>query len=209
MKIIYLVIIAISFTLVSIFTHNAFASVDLNGYMAINGHPVTPIFKFSKSVLIDYPSGSQLQKELDGKNVTVEFTDDSDHNPSIRSFMQQLNMDIANERRTSGMTNLTMRYEAMIHGDDKQATIDYLLTLKPTLVNYVINSGSASSPTVLDASWTGFSIKDPVIITTKQYGNLEINFPLGVIQNQLPDVYDTLKGISTERSEERRVGKEC
>ena len=199
MKILYLAIIAISFTVVSIFTHNAFASVELNGYMAINGHPVTPIFKFSKSVLIDYPSESKLQQELDGKNVTVEFADDSDHNPTIKSFTQQLNVDIANERRSfSRITNLSMQYEAIIHGDDKQARIDYSVTLKPTLVNYVINSGGEDVPTVLDASWMGFSIKDPVVITTKQYGDLEVNFPLGVIQNQLPDTYDAMKVISTE-----------
>lgn len=180
-------------------TVSAFASVDLNAYLAINGHPVTPVFKFSKSVLINYPSGSTLQKELDGKNVTVTFTDNSDRNPSIRSFAQQLNVDIANERRTSSsITNLTIQYEAVIHGDNKQATIDYFITLKPTLVNYVISSGGGDVPTVLDASWMGFSVKDPVVITTKQYGNLEINFPLGVVQNQLPDVYSVLKGTAAE-----------
>jgi hypothetical protein len=90
---------------------------------------------------------------------------------------------------------LTIQYEAIIHGDDKQVTIDYLVTLRPNLVNYVLNSGNGDAPTVLDVSWMGFTIKNPVMITTKQYGNLEINFPLGVIQNQIPDAYDVLKEI--------------
>jgi len=197
MKVLYLAVPIISFTLL-IFTQNAFASVDLNAYMAINGHPVVPVFKFSKTIYIDYPSGSTLQKELNGKNVTIEFVDDSDHNPSIRSFVQQLNIGIANEMRTSNITNLTVQYETTIHGDDKQATIDYLVTLQPTLANYIIKPGSGIDPAVLDISWVGFSIKNPVIITTKQYGDLEINYPLGVIQNQMPDVYDVLKGVSTE-----------
>ncbi|WP_166289857.1 hypothetical protein, partial [Candidatus Nitrosotalea sp. FS] len=77
------------------------------------------------------------------------------------------------------ITNLTVQYETTIHGDGKQATIDYLVTLQPTLANYVIKSGSGIDPAVLDVSWVGFSIKNPVIITTKQYGDLEINFPLG------------------------------
>ncbi|MDE1813831.1 MAG: hypothetical protein KGH87_00895 [Thaumarchaeota archaeon] len=189
-----MIIVVLSLTLPT-----AFASVDLNAYMAINGHPVTPTFKFSKSVLIDYSSGSTLQKELDGKNVTVAFTDDSGNNPSIQSFVDKLNVDIANERRTSSsITNLTIQYEATIHGDAKQATVDYFVTLKPILVNYVISSGGGDVSTVLDASWIGFSIKDPVVIITKQYGDLEINFPLGIIQNQLPEVYDILKGIPQE-----------
>jgi hypothetical protein len=44
----------------------------------------------------------------------------------------------------------------------------------------------------------GFVIKNPISITTEQYGNLEINSPLGVIKSQLPDVYNMLKGTSAE-----------
>ncbi|MDC8451603.1 MAG: hypothetical protein LV477_01690 [Candidatus Nitrosotalea sp.] len=180
-------------------TTSAFASVELHTYMPIDGHPITPIFKFSKTILIDYPSGSTLQKELSGRTFTVEFSDDSDKNPTIRSFMQQLNADIANERRSSSsVTNLSIQYETIIHGDDKQATFDYLVTLQPTLVTYVLNAGNTDTPTVLDVSWMGFVIRDPVVIATSQYGNLEINSPLGVIQNQLPVIYEVLKGISQE-----------
>ena len=199
MKVLYLAISAVSFTLL-IFTQNAFASVDLNAYMAINGHPVAPVFKFSKTIYIDYPSGSVLQKELNGKNVTIEFTDDSDHNPSIGSFVQQLNTDITDERRSSSkVTNLTMHYEAIIHGNDKQASIDYIVTLKPTLDSYVINS-EIDKTTVLDASWIGFSIKAPVVITTESIGALDINSLLGIIENQLPVVYDELNGTPAENA---------
>lgn len=167
--------------------------------MPIDEHPIIPTFKFSKSILIDYPSGSILQKELSGRTITVEFSGDSHKNPTIRSFMQQLNADIANERRSSsGITNLSMYYETIIHGNDKQATFDYLVTLQPTLVTYVLNAGGADVPTILDVSWMGFVIRDPVIISTSQYGDLEINSPFGVIQNQLPVVYDVLKGMPQE-----------
>src|SRR6185312_4361728 len=160
----HLILIATSLILVSLFTPSAFASVNLTAYMATNGHPVTPVFKFSKTILIDYPNGSELQQELNGKNVTVEFTDDSNHNPNIRSLGQKINLDIANKRQnSSSITNLIVQYETIIHGDNKQARIDYLVTLKPTLENYVINSQSDDT-TTLDASWMGFSIKDPVVI---------------------------------------------
>lgn len=195
----YFITVGFVFGLLVVGTTSAFASVDLHTYIPIDGHPITPIFKFSKSILIDYPSGSTLQKELSGRTLTVKFSDDSDKNPTIRSFMQQLNTDIANERRSSSsVTNLSIQYETTIHGDDKQVTFDYFVTLRPTLVTYVLKAGSTDTPTVFDVSWMGFVIRDPVVITTSQYGNLEINSPLGVIQNQLPVVYEMLKGISQE-----------
>ncbi len=41
-------------------------------------------------------------------------------------------------------------------------------------------------------------MKGPVVISTQQYGDLDINSPLGVIQKQLPDVYNILNGTPAE-----------
>lgn len=176
-------------------TGSAFASVELNAYLPITGHPVIPRFQFFKTIVIDYPSTSKLKTDLDGRNITVTFTEDSDDNPTIKSFMEQINRNIATLSTTSTITHLTVQYTSVISGDNKQATIDYHVTLRPTLANYVLKSGSDDPPTILDLSWMGFNVKDPLVIATKQYGNLEINFPLGVMQNQLPYSYDVLKEI--------------
>ena len=190
------IIAGLSLVFLILGTGSAFASVELDAYMPINGHPVTPVFKFSKTITIDYPSESKLKTDLAGRNSTVAFTEDSDYNPTIKSLMEQINHNIAaHGSATSTITHLTVQYLSVIYGDSKQATIDYLVTLRPTLANYVLKSGSDDVPTIFDVSWMGFNIKDPIIIATKQYGNLEINFPLGVIQNQLPYSYDVLKEI--------------
>ncbi|MGH2613214.1 MAG: hypothetical protein ACRDFB_09250 [Rhabdochlamydiaceae bacterium] len=190
------IITGLSISFLILGTGSAFASVELNTYLPIDGHPVTPIFKFSKTITIDYPNESKLKTDLAGRNVTVTFTDDSDNNPTIKSLMEQINHNIATQgSTTTTITHLTVQYSSVIYGDNKQATINYLVTLKPTLSNYVLKSGSDNVPTILDLSWMGFNMKDPIMITTKQYGNLEINFPLGVIQNQLPYSYDILKEI--------------
>lgn len=195
----YSIIAGLSIAFLILGTGSAFASVELNAYIPIDGHPVTPIFKFSKTIMIDYPNESKLKTDLAGRNVTVAFTEDSDGNPTVKSFMDQINHNIATHgSATSTITHLTVQYVSVISGDNKQATIDYLVTLRPTLTNYVLKSGNDNAPTILDLSWMGFNIKDPIMITTKQYGNLEINFPLGVIQNQLPYSYDVLKEISQD-----------
>jgi len=174
------------------------ATVDLNAYLPIEGSPITPTFKFSKNVSFDYSNGGKLKDALNGKSITVNFTDNSDNNTSIKSFMDQINLQLASSKSLATITKLKIDYKVVISGDDKGASIDYTITLTPTVTGYILQKGSGAENTVFDAAWIEFNVKNPVTITTKQYGNLEINFPLGVIQNQAPDAYNVLKGTKAE-----------
>jgi hypothetical protein len=176
------------------------ATVDLNAFLPIEGTPITPEFKFTKNIAIDYSNGGKLKDALMGKNMTIAFSD-TDNNTSIKSFMESINTVLATDRKTTAtISKMKLDYQVQINGDDKGATIDYRIVIVPTVVGYTLNKGGGDVPTVLDISWIGFAIKNPVTITTSQYGDLEINYPLGVIQKQLPDVYNLLKGTAAETS---------
>lgn len=175
------------------------ATVDFNAYLPIEGTPINPEFKFTKNVAIDYSNGGKLKDALMGKNMTISFSDTSDNNTSIKSFIEAINTEFATDRKsTATISNLKVEYQVQINGDDKGATLDYLIKLTPTVNGYTLNKGGGDVPTVLDISWMGFVMKDPVIISTQQYGDLDINSPMGVIQKQLPDVYSILKGTPAE-----------
>jgi hypothetical protein len=177
------------------------ATVDFNAYLPIEGTPITPEFKFTKNIAIEYPNGGKLKDALMGKNMTISFSDTSANNTSIKSFMEAINTEFAVDRKTTAtISNLKVEYQVQVNGDDKRATLDYLIKLIPTVNGYVLNKGGGDVPTVLDISWMGFVMKNPITITTQQYGDLEINSPLGVIQKQLPDVYNVLKGTPAENS---------
>ena len=177
------------------------ATVDFNAFLPIEGTPITPEFKFTKNVAIDYSNGGKLKDALMGKNMTIAFSDTSGNNTSIKSFVEAINTELATDRKTTAtISKMKMDYQVQVNGNDKGATIDYRITLVPTVVGYTLNKGGGDVPTVLDASWMGFTMKNPVTITTSQYGDLEINYPLGVIQKQLPDVYNLLKGTAAETS---------
>jgi len=175
------------------------ATVDFNAYLPIEGTPIDPEFKFTKNVAIDYSNGGKLKDALMGKNITLQFSDSSGNNTSVKALMDAINSDFISDRKsTATISDLKLEYQVQIHGDSKRATIDYLVRLTPTLNGYTLRNGSANVQTVLDASWMGFALKNPVIIKTKQYGDLEINSLLGVIKNQLPDAYNLLKGTPAE-----------
>lgn len=175
-----------------------FATVDFNAYLPIAGTPITPEFKFTKNVAIDYSGGGKLKDLLNGKNMTVSFSDTSDNNTSIKAFMENINTEFATDRKTTAtISSLKVDYQVQINGDDKGATIDYKITLTPVLNGYVLNKGGGDVPTVFDISWMGFKMTGPVVISSK-LGDVDINSPLGIIQNQLPDVYAVLKGTAAE-----------
>ena len=175
------------------------ATVDFNAYLPIEGTPITPEFKFTKNVEIDYPNGGKLKDALMGKNMTISFSDTSDNNTSIKSFMDAINTEFATDRKsTATISTMKVQYQVQINGDDKGATIDYLIILDPTINGYTLNKGGGDTPTVLDISWMGFVMKGPEVITTQQYGDLDINSPIGVIQKELPDVYNVLNGTAAE-----------
>jgi len=176
-----------------------FATVDFNAYLPMEGTPITPEFKFTKNVAIDYSDGGKLKDLLNGKNMTLSFTDTSDNNTSIKAFMENINTEFATDRKTTAtISNLTINYQVQINGDDKGATIDYKISLIPVLSGYVLSKGGGDVPTVFDISWMGFKITDPVVISTSNLGDLDINSPIGIIKNQLPDVYNVLKGTTAE-----------
>ena len=174
------------------------ASVELDAYLPISGDYVTPHFKFSKLVVITYPSGGKLKYLLDGQNKTVSFTENSDENTSVKKLMNDINSQHAiGTQALTTMTHLQVNYQTRVTGGPYYADIAYSVTLIPTLANYVLSKGQGESPTFLDASWIAFDEREPVIIPTK-YGDLEINYLINFIKSQLSDAYNVIKGTNAE-----------
>jgi hypothetical protein len=170
------------------------ATVNFDGTLPLAGNPINPSYNFEKSFFINYPAGSKLQSLLQTKNLTITFTDNSDRNPTIKTLLQQINTNIATSEHSSAIiTNLTVNYLVVVTGYPDHASFDYKIVISPTVTNYVLNTASGDIPETFDASWIAFSVNNPATIATQQYGPLEINSPIGVIQSQLPDVYNEIK----------------
>jgi len=167
------------------------ATSDLSVNLSSSGEPAKPTFKFLESAFFDYPNG--------GKNYTIIFTENS-NNTSVQDLIRQLNTALTRDQKSPVIiTDLVVRYTATLVGDYKSTSIDYNLELIPTLTSYVITKGSGNNnPTIIDAAWMGLSIKDPVIIKTAQYGDVEINIPISFVKKVVPDVYSVIKGTQAE-----------
>lgn len=201
-----LVLILGSIVLLSAFA-NAWATTDFTTFMPINGALIIPHFKFTRVVYLDYPQGGKLKDALDGKNMTISFQTSS-NDTSNAGIMSELNDAISATASTAHVTGYKLDYLAQINGGPTEASITYLVDLVPTVGNYVLYHGTATNqggisgggtPFILDAAWVGFDLTSPVTLSTPQYGKMEVNYPINLINQELPAVYEIIKGTPAEK----------
>ena len=183
------------------------ATTDFNAYLPINGATITPEFKFTRVVYLDYPQGGKLKQALDGKNMTIAFTTDS-NNTSVQNLMRELSNAMSATESSAQVTGLKLNYQAQINGGPKEASITYLIDITPLMGSYVLYHGTQTTkaglmgggtPFIIDAAWVGFDLNQPATLATQQYGNLEINYPINLVQKELPAAYDVIKGTPAEK----------
>lgn len=162
-------------------------AVDLNAEMSSKGVQERPAFRFVETAFVDYHNGGKLRDLLGHKNMTISFQADSS-NPSIRDLISRINTNLSQDLKSqTKITDMSVDYSASIVGQDNSATMDYSITLMPTIDNYVVAKNSGDS-TVLDAGWMGLSIHGPVVIKTAKYGDVEINKPASFLYKIVPDL---------------------
>jgi hypothetical protein len=160
-------------------------AVDLNAEISSKGVQEKPVFRFVETAFVDYHNGGKLQSLLRHKNMTVSFQDNSS-NHSIKDMINKINANLAQDKSQTRITDMTIYYKASIAGGDSSATIDYSITLVPTIDNYIMAKNSDGS-TVIDAGWIGLSLHGPVTIKTVRYGDVEINQPASFLHMVIPD----------------------
>lgn len=162
-------------------------AVDLNAELSSKGVPEKPTFRFVETAFVDYHNGGKLRDLLQHKNMTISFHDDSS-NLSVQDLIGRINTNLSQDLKgQTKVTDMSIDYRASIVGEDNSATVDYSLTLMPTIDNYVVTKNSDDS-TVIDAGWIGLSLHGPVVIKTTKYGDVEINKPASFLHKVVPDL---------------------
>lgn len=169
-------------------------AAQLDAVVGTKAESLQPTFKFLKTVFIEYPEGGKLAEELQGKDILINFTADS-KTPGVSDLISRINNYLSYElESTVFVTDLNLTYRAHLIGKENQAALDYKIILIPTMTNYVLRQGTDSSPAIIDAQWRGITIKDTIVLHSKEYGDIEINIPLSFFEREIPDAYGILKG---------------
>lgn len=142
-------------------------------------------------ITFSYQPGGALSNQFNGKLEHVRFTL-SGTSGGMSQLISTFNQDIANEKQSPvRIVNATLQYSADLIGEPNQALISYKVDLKPFITNYVLQQNGTQG-TVIDLGWRSVSVNQPLIVDTPQYGKVNINAPIGLIQVKQPAIAQQL-----------------
>ena len=169
-----------------------FASSQLEVTIDPNSDTAIAKMTYQRSINIDYSDGGKLAETMNGKINKISFSTDSS-NLSVKSLITKINSYIISNGSQATITDLTLDYKSVLTGRSSSMSVDYSITLHPTLHNFVIKQGSGNAPTLLDVDWRGFGVIGPVVINTPAYGDVEINLPISSLERFTPSLAMSLK----------------
>jgi len=162
-----------------------FASSQLEVTIDPNSDTAIAKMVYQRTINIDYSDGGKLADTMNGLSKEISFSADSS-NPSVQSLISKINSYILSNNSQAQITDLTVEYKSLMTGRSTSMSVDYTVTLHPTIHNFVIKQGSGNDPTLIDVDWRGFGVVGPVKINTPAYGDIEINLPISTFKRFTP-----------------------
>lgn len=141
---------------------------------------------------IRYPQGSSLASLLDGRNDRIEFTVSGTSNSTggIGQVIQAVNNATLKQNKSPiVIENASMRYFATLKGYPDRAQLSYRTEFEPVITKYVLQkAGENNQPAIVDLDWRNVVVDGPLMVTTQEYGIVDINRPIGLVQLLLPEL---------------------
>src|SRR5829696_3096406 len=179
--------------LISVLINQAYAS-DLAA--ALN--PETDISNAAsyvgvRTLTLQYPAGSSLAQELDGQNRRIEFslnsTTTGQNDTGMSSLVAALNGAFVQAQSPVQASQAFVSYSGVLRGGPTSTVISYRVDLQPTMEKYVLQAGEAGqSGRVVDLQWRGISISEPLVVNAPDVGQININYPIGLLQALYPSL---------------------
>lgn len=176
--------------LISSFGSQAFA-VDMAATLVPDRNRSEASFTAVRIVTIEYPAGSSMAQELKGVKERLTFTVNgtAEQEGPASPLISAINTALAESQSPVHATSVAATYTGDIRGTDTRTVISYKVELRPVLEQFVLQRGEGgTSGHIVDLEWRAFSIGDPVVVTTGQYGDFDINHPIALFQELHPAV---------------------
>jgi hypothetical protein len=166
--------------------YSAYAN-QMTVFLVTESDKADAIFTGIRFITIQYPPGSQLAKQFDGKNERVTFTMNSTED-GMNQLISTINQVLRTEKQSPvQIVNATLDYTASIRGEADRVSLAYKVVLKPTISRFVLERNSEQG-TIVDLDWRGIVVNQPIILDPQEYGMINVNYPIGLLQVTHPDL---------------------
>ena len=144
------------------------------------------IMRESLFIIINYPQNGSLSEFLDGRSwhLTVEA---GPEDAGVQQLTDGLNGKIRSDGSQSSVDDLTVEYVFYLNGSDDATYIDFTARLTGNITGYAtpVDQGG----TLVDLGWRGLGLNESVSV-----GGFDIAFPLEVLRDHEPVLYDLVQG---------------
>jgi hypothetical protein len=176
--------------LISVFVTQAYAadlSAGLNPWTDDIANASTAV----RTLTLQYPAGSPLAQELDGKNQRVEFSLNSttagQNDTGMSGLIAALNRAFVQAESPVQASQAFVSYSGVLRGGPTSTVISYRVDLQPTLEEYLLQTGETDETNrVVDLEWRGITISEPLVVNAPDVGQININYPIGLLQALYP-----------------------
>ena len=184
--------------LISVFVTQAYA-VDLSAALNPVEDTGEASYRGVRSITLEYPAGSSLAQELDGQNQRVEFslngTATGQNDTGMSGLIAALNRALVQADSPVQASQAVVSYSGVVRGGPTSTVISYRIDLQPTLERIVLQGGEDNqTDRVVDLEWRGIAINEPLVVNAPDVGQININYPIGLLQALYPSLVQKFEG---------------
>jgi hypothetical protein len=137
-------------------------------------------------ITIDYEPNSQLAQQFNGKDERVQFSLNTS-DPGMQQLINTINTDIRTQKGSPvRIENATLDYTGSVKGSSDKVQLAYKIVIEGILSSIVLDKTEQGN--VLDLDWRSVVVDEPLSVNAPQYGNISVNYPLGLLQINYPQV---------------------
>ncbi len=158
-----------------------------------------------RTLTLEYPAGSSLAQQLDGQNHRIEFslngTTTGQNNTGVSDLIAALNRAFVEAHSPVQASQAVVSYSGVLRGGPTSTVISYRVEIQPTLESIVLQGAEGGQGgDVVDLEWRGVTINEPLIVNAPDVGQININYPIGILQALYPSIAQ-----SFENSQAREI----
>lgn len=157
-------------------------------------HPDSPKFTFQRTISVEYQDGGKIADALRGKQDIFQIK--AEAGPDLVEKINERLADGGSHVRVSGVD---FEYSAEMTGHERDASIDYKITMRPKIDKFLIREYAENSPALLDVSWRGIRLDGPAVVSDGR-DQIDINMPGAFLQKKFPSTYEAMIGTDAEKT---------
>src|SRR5919109_1739906 len=162
------------------------SAVQLTTTMVPETNKADALLTAAKFVTINYEPNSPLALQFNGKDERVVFSLNTS-DPGMPELINTINTDIRTQKGSPvKVENATLDYTGSIKGSSNKVQLAYKIVIEGILSSIVLDKTEQGN--VLDLDWRSVVIDEPLPVNAPQYGNISVNYPIGLLQVTYPEV---------------------